>query len=80
MFLAVISYMGMLIGITPSSIGIKETLVVVSAATIGIAPVESLSVALLGRFVTVGILCLLGPILSYYFGIKIKEFRKIKSI
>lgn len=79
-FLAVISYMGMLVGITPSGLGIKETLVVVSAATIGIAPIESLSVALLGRLVTVGILCLLGPILSYYFGIKIKEFRKIESI
>jgi uncharacterized protein (TIRG00374 family) len=67
LFLAAISYIGAIISITPASLGVKEAMVVLSATTIGITPIESLSVVLLGRFISILILFTLGPFFSYYF-------------
>lgn len=66
--LAVIGSIGVLIGITPANLGIKEAFVVLSATTIGITPVESLSVVLLGRAITIFVLVIFGSFFSYHFG------------
>ena len=64
-FLSAIGSLGLLISITPGSLGINEAIIVFSAMTIGITPAESLSAALLGRAVSLVVLFVLGPIFSY---------------
>lgn len=65
LFLAAISSLSLLISITPAGLGINEAVIVFSASTLGISPVESLSVALVGRLVSIIVLFVLGPIFSY---------------
>lgn len=65
LFLSSIANLGILIGITPGNLGINEAVIVFSAMTIGITPAESLSVALLGRAVSLVVLFILGPIFSW---------------
>ena len=65
LFLSSIGLLGLIIAITPAGLGIQEAVAVFSASTIGISPVESLSVALLGRGVSVVVLFVLGPIFSW---------------
>ena len=65
LFLSSIGLLGLIIAITPAGLGIQEAVAVFSASTIGISPVESLSVALLGRGVSVVVLFILGPIFSW---------------
>ena len=49
----------------PALFKILEAIVVFSALTIGITPVESLSTVLLGRAIQMFVLFILGPIFSY---------------
>ncbi len=65
LFLSAIGSLGILVAVTPAGLGISETIIVFSAATIGISPAESLSAALLGRAVSLFVLFILGPIFSY---------------
>ena len=65
LFLSSIGLLGLIIAITPAGLGIQEAVAVFSASTIGISPVESLSVALLGRGVSVIVLFVLGSIFSW---------------
>lgn len=65
LFLAAISSLSLLISITPAGLGINEAVIVFSASTLGISPVESLSAALVGRLVSIIVLFVLGPIFSY---------------
>ncbi len=65
LFLAAIASIGLIIGLTPAGLGVSEAIIVFSALTIGIAPAESLSAALLGRAVSLVVLFVLGPIFSY---------------
>lgn len=64
LFLVSISSLAILIAITPAGLGISEAVTVFSALTIGITPVQSLSVALLGRVIQMIVLFILGPISS----------------
>lgn len=64
-FLAMVSYLSAHIAITPAGLGIKEALVVFSAATIQVPAFEALSVALLGRAVSLLVLLAIGPICSH---------------
>jgi len=63
-FLAVMSALSIIIGLTPAGLGITEAIVVFSASTLGISPVTSLSAALVGRLVSVVVLFILGPLFS----------------
>jgi uncharacterized protein (TIRG00374 family) len=65
LFLSSISVLGIIISITPGALGIAEAISVFSALIIGITPVQSLSVAILGRVVSVITIFTLGPIFSY---------------
>ena len=65
LFLTSISSLGILLAITPGNLGINEAIIVFSAATIGITPIESLSATLLGRAVSLVVLFILGLIFSY---------------
>jgi uncharacterized membrane protein YbhN (UPF0104 family) len=65
LLLVSIGIFGLIIAVTPAGLGISEAILVFSAATIGITPTESLSVALLGRAVSFVVLFVLGPIFSY---------------
>jgi len=64
-FLSAIGNLSLLIGLTPGNLGVHEAVVVFSARTIGISAAESLSVALLGRAVSLVVLFVLGPIFSW---------------
>lgn len=64
-FLAVMGALSLLISITPAGLGINEAIIVFSASTLGITPVQSLSAALAGRLVSFVVLFILGPIFSY---------------
>ena len=66
LFLTSISSLGIIIGITPAGLGIQEAITVFSALTLGISPVQSLSVALLGRAISFVVLFILGPICSWW--------------
>jgi len=66
--LAVTGYLGALISITPASLGIKEAAVVLTATTVGITPVESLSAVVLGRAINICVLTLFGSYFSYHYG------------
>ncbi len=66
LLLVSVGILGLIISITPAGLGISEAILVFSAATIGISPAQSLSVALLGRAVSVVVLFVLGPLFSYY--------------
>lgn len=65
-FLAAMGCLSLIIGITPAGLGINEAIIVFSASTLGITPVQSLSAALAGRFVGFVVLFILGPIFSYF--------------
>ena len=65
-FLASMGYLSLLISITPAGLGINEAILVFSASTLGITTVQSLSAALAGRFVSLVVLFILGPIFSYF--------------
>ncbi len=65
LFLAAISSLSLLISITPAGLGINEAILVFSASTLGITPIQSLSAALVGRLVSMIVLFILGPIFSY---------------
>ena len=64
-FLAAMGSLSLLISITPAGLGINEAILVFSASTLGITPIQSLSAALAGRFVSIIVLFTLGPIFSY---------------
>lgn len=66
LFITSISFLGILISITPAGLGIGETITVFSALTIGISPSQSLSAAILGRVISTISLLILGPICSYW--------------
>jgi len=65
LFLNTIAMLSILIQITPSGLGINEAIAVFSGLVIGITPAQSLSVAILGRIVSVMLIFTLGPIYSY---------------
>ena len=65
MLLTSITSLSILISITPASLGISEAITVFTALAIGISPVQSLSVAILGRLISFSTLFALGPIFSY---------------
>ena len=65
LFLSVTSNISVLIGITPSSLGIRETLVAFSANIIGIPIHQSLIVVLLDRAIFLIIISILGPLFIY---------------
>lgn len=65
LFLVSISLLGIVISITPGSLGIAEAISVFSALIIGITPAQSLSVAILGRIIGMITIFTLGPIYSY---------------
>lgn len=65
LFLVSISSFGILLAITPSGLGIAEAIAVFTGLIIGIAPAQSLSVAILGRVVGAIYIFILGPIFSY---------------
>ena len=77
LFLGAILNFGLLISITPAGFGITESLTIFSALTIGITPVQSLSVAVIRRITRMLILFILGPIFSYLL-IKRKPDKKEK--
>lgn len=64
-FLCAITSLSMLVSVTPGNLGVGEAITVFSANTIGINPVQSLSVVLLGRAISFLFLLILGPIFSY---------------
>ncbi len=76
LFLASLSSLGLIIGLTPAGLGIQEAILVFSAHTIGITTTQSLSAALLGRAISFLVLFTLGPLFSYLL-IK-KEKQEIK--
>lgn len=65
LFLVSIGTIVGLIQITPGNLGIGEAVAVFSALIINITPAQSLSVALLGRAVSLIVLFILGTIFSY---------------
>lgn len=65
LFLASISPLSILVGITPAGLGINEAIAVFSAMVIGIIPAQSLSVAILSRIIGTAVIFILGPIFSY---------------
>jgi len=65
LFLSAIGSLGLIIALTPGNLGVHEAIIVFGAATIGITPTDSLSAALLGRAISLVVLFILGPILSY---------------
>ncbi|MBS3084068.1 flippase-like domain-containing protein [Candidatus Pacearchaeota archaeon] len=64
-FLSAMGALSMIVGITPAGLGINEAIIVFSASTLGITPIQSLSATLAGRFVGFIVLFILGPIFSY---------------
>ncbi|MBI2629262.1 flippase-like domain-containing protein [Candidatus Pacearchaeota archaeon] len=64
-FLVSIGSLAMLVSITPGSLGIAEAIAVFSALIIGITPAQSLTVAILGRVISVAIIFILGPVFSF---------------
>lgn len=66
LFLASIGSISILISITPGNLGVGEAIAVFSALILGITPVQSLSVAILGRIVQMITMFILGPIFSYF--------------
>ena len=64
-FLQSVGMIGIIIAITPANLGVGEAITVFSALAIGIAPAQSLSVAILGRVIFTVIMFILGPIFSY---------------
>jgi uncharacterized protein (TIRG00374 family) len=64
-YLTAIGGLSLLIQLTPAGLGINEAITVFSASTIGITPAQSLSVAILGRLISVVVLFTLGPLFSY---------------
>ena len=65
LFLTAITTIGIVVSVTPAGLGINEAIVVFSAATIGISATQSLSVALLGRALSLVVLLILGPLFSW---------------
>lgn len=65
LFLVSISYLSIVISITPGAIGISEAVQVFSAMVVGIMPAQSIAAAILGRIISTLILLVLGPIFSY---------------
>jgi uncharacterized membrane protein YbhN (UPF0104 family) len=65
LFLCCIGSLGIIIQITPGNLGVAEAIGVFSALIIGIAPTQSISVAILGRIVQMLVMFSLGPIFSY---------------
>jgi len=65
LFLSTIAMVSILIQITPSGLGINEAVAVFSGLVIGITPAQSLSVAIVGRIVSMITIFTLGPIYSY---------------
>ena len=64
LFLASMGSLGILVALTPAGLGVSEAIIVFSALTIGISPIQSLSVAILGRAISFLVLFILGPIFS----------------
>lgn len=65
LYLSSISSLGVIISITPASLGTAEAISVFSALVIDITPAQSLAVAILGRIVGMFVIFILGPIFSY---------------
>jgi uncharacterized protein (TIRG00374 family) len=66
LFLTSLGNISLLISITPANLGITEAITIFSANTIGITPVQSLPVTLLGRAIQMATLFILGPIFSIH--------------
>ncbi|HPD18051.1 MAG TPA: lysylphosphatidylglycerol synthase transmembrane domain-containing protein [Candidatus Goldiibacteriota bacterium] len=64
-FLSTISIVGILVQITPAGLGINEVLAVFFGLVVGITPAQALTVAILGRIISVLIMFTLGPIYSF---------------
>ena len=65
LFLSSISLLGIVVSITPSSLGVAEAISVFSATILNIAPAQSLAVAIIGRVIGTVTIFILGPIYSY---------------
>ena len=65
LFLCCIGSLSLIIQLTPGNLGVGEAIAVFSALIIGIAPAQSLPVAILGRIVQMLVMFTLGPIFSY---------------
>jgi len=65
LFLSSINSISILFLLTPGNLGVQEVINVFSASVLGITPVQSIPVALLGRFVQFIGLFILGPVFSY---------------
>lgn len=63
-FLVAISTLGIVIQITPAGLGVNEAITVVSAYAIGITPIQSIPVALLGRITSFLVLTIGGGLAS----------------
>lgn len=64
LFFASLGNISLLISITPANLGITEAITIFSANTIGITPLQSLPITILGRAVQMIVLFILGPIFS----------------
>lgn len=72
LFLLSVGYLSVVIAITPANLGVGEAIGIFSAMTIGITPVQSITVSLLGRAISFLVLFTIGPLFSYYLLKKVK--------
>jgi len=72
-FLSSISLLGIVISITPGSLGVAEAITVFSSLALGITVAQSLSAAVLIRLTSLAVIFTLGPVYSY---ILIKKDKK----
>lgn len=65
LFLSIVSTLGLFISITPGALGIKEAIVVFTAAVVNVPAPQMLAVSILDRIIGLAIIFILGPIFSY---------------
>jgi len=81
LFLTSIGTLGILISITPASLGVAEAIAVFSGLIIGITPAQALAVSVLGRAISIIVIFILGPLFSYilFKKISIKKENEAKN-
>ena len=72
LFMTVMSLLVVFVNITPGSLGLSESLYVISGTGLGISPGSSLLVALVIRAINTLVLVILGPIANYLLLKKLK--------
>jgi len=65
LFLSSVSLLGIVVSVTPGSLGIAEAISVFSALAIGITVAHSLPVVILTRLVSMSVIFTLGPVYTY---------------